>query len=54
MKNGKTAVKNALCGILAGILTLLGAVSCGSGQTNPQGGAGASEGDVLIISLLSN
>ncbi|MBQ3859462.1 MAG: hypothetical protein II779_02970 [Clostridia bacterium] len=45
MKNGKAAVKNALCGILAGILTLLGAVSCGSGQTHPEGGAGASGGE---------
>jgi len=45
MKNGKAAVKNTLCGILAGILTLLGAVSCGSGQTHPEGGAGASGGE---------
>ncbi|MBE6726277.1 MAG: hypothetical protein E7576_13980 [Ruminococcaceae bacterium] len=43
MTNRKAAVKNAVCGILAGSLILLGAVSCGSGQTHPQDGAGASE-----------
>ena len=35
----KTTVKKALCGVLAGMLTLCGLISCGSGQTSAPAGS---------------